>query len=58
MNMGFTLNECIYVDDTPKGLEAGVRAGVKTVHLVGLNDKIHSEKVVRIKGLRDLEALI
>lgn len=58
MNMGFKLNECIYVDDTPKGLEAGIRAGVKTVHLVGLNDKIHSEKVVRITGLRDLEALV
>ncbi|MGC9402170.1 HAD-IA family hydrolase [Vibrio genomosp. F10] len=30
MNMGYSLSECIYVDDTPKGIEAGVSAGVKT----------------------------
>lgn len=58
MNMGFCLNECIYVDDTPKGLEAGIRAGVKTIHLVGLNDKVHSDKVLRIRTLKDLETLV
>ena len=58
MNMGFRLNECIYVDDTPKGLEAGIRAGVKTIHLVGLNDKVHSDKVLRIRTLKDLETLV
>ncbi|MEZ9176243.1 HAD-IA family hydrolase [Vibrio kanaloae] len=33
MSMGFLLNECIYVDDTLKGVEAGVRAGVQSFRL-------------------------
>ncbi|WED24461.1 HAD-IA family hydrolase [Vibrio sp. JC009] len=32
MNMGYSADECIYIDDTVKGLEAGVQAGVKTYH--------------------------
>lgn len=58
MNMGFRLQECVYVDDTPKGLEAGVRAGVKTVHLSGLNNKSHSLDLVKIQSLRELETVI
>lgn len=33
MNMGFASNECLYIDDTLKGLEAGVRAGVESYFL-------------------------
>lgn len=33
MSMGFLPNECIYVDDTLKGVEAGVRAGVQSFRL-------------------------
>jgi len=33
MNMGFLPNECIYVDDTLKGIEAGVRAGIQSFRL-------------------------
>jgi HAD superfamily hydrolase (TIGR01509 family) len=33
MNMGFLPNECIYVDDTIKGIEAGVRAGIQSFRL-------------------------
>lgn len=58
MNMGFRLDECLYVDDTPKGLEAGVRAGVRTVHLLGLNEKPHQFDIDKIRTLRDLEACL
>ncbi len=58
MNMGFRIEECIYVDDTPKGLEAGVRAGVKTIHLLGLNEKAHSLNVRKIRSLHELESCI
>ncbi|MEZ8100866.1 HAD-IA family hydrolase [Vibrio bivalvicida] len=58
MNMGFKLEECIYVDDTPKGLEAGVRAGVQTVHLTGLNDKHHTLELKKISHLRELEEML
>lgn len=33
MNMGFLPSECLYVDDTKKGVQAGVDAGVKTIQL-------------------------
>lgn len=37
MNMGFALDECIYVDDTAKGVEAGVQAGVDTFQVNPVN---------------------
>tara|TARA_Y100001956_G_scaffold80935_1_gene97149 strand:- start:1443 stop:2090 length:648 start_codon:yes stop_codon:yes gene_type:complete len=55
MNMGFKLEECLYIDDTPKGLEAGVRAGVKTVHLIGLNERAHSLTLEKIRHLKEIE---
>lgn len=58
MNMGFKLQECVYIDDTPKGLEAGVRAGVKTVHLVGLNNKSHKLDLLKIQNLRELQTVL
>ena len=58
MNMGFKLEDCIYVDDTPKGLEAGVRAGVQTVHLTGLNNKHHTLGLKKISHLRELEEML
>ncbi|WP_100753912.1 HAD-IA family hydrolase [Vibrio salilacus] len=58
MTMGFRLEECIYIDDTPKGLEAGIRAGVKTVQLVGLNDKGHDQTMQTIDNLRQLEQVL
>jgi HAD superfamily hydrolase (TIGR01509 family) len=58
MNMGFRLQDCIYVDDTPKGLEAGVRAGMKTVHLIGVNNRDHDLKLETITHLRELESCL
>ncbi|WP_070966240.1 HAD-IA family hydrolase [Vibrio sonorensis] len=58
MNMGFTLDECLYVDDTPKGLEAGINAGVKTVQLVGPVSRNHKLEVTKIHHLRELETML
>ncbi|WCE32585.1 HAD-IA family hydrolase [Vibrio sp. SCSIO 43137] len=32
MNMGFSTAECLYVDDSDKGIEAGLNAGIATIH--------------------------
>lgn len=32
MHMGYSAEECIYIDDTLAGVEAGVRAGITTYH--------------------------
>ncbi|MDN3611694.1 HAD family hydrolase [Vibrio ostreicida] len=58
MHMGFSPQQCLYVDDTPKGLEAGLRAGIKTVQLIGLNRTLYSNKVHKISNLRELTALV
>lgn len=41
MNMGFPLEECVYVDDTAKGVKAGVNAGVMTFQLQPLSPLNH-----------------
>lgn len=32
MHMGMALTECVFVDDTPKGVQAGINAGIRTFH--------------------------
>ncbi|USD66973.1 HAD-IA family hydrolase [Vibrio sp. SCSIO 43136] len=32
MNMGFSPSECVYVDDTLKGVKAGIEAGMRTYY--------------------------
>lgn len=56
MNMGFTLDECIYVDDTPKGVEAGLNAGVLTFQLSPLNpqNRSNSTQVIELTNLLQL----
>lgn len=58
MNMGFTREQCLYVDDTPKGLEAGVRAGVRSIYLTGLNDRVNTHQLKKIHRLRELEEML
>ena len=58
MNMGFTREQCLYIDDTPKGLEAGVRAGVRSIHLAGLNDREHVFDLKKISHLTELEQIL
>ncbi|MGL4827777.1 MAG: HAD family hydrolase [Vibrio sp.] len=54
MNMGFALDECIYVDDTPKGVEAGLSAGVMTFQLSPLNPQNRTDS----KHVRTLSNLL
>ncbi len=58
MSMGFSLEQCLYIDDTAKGLEAGMRAGVKTIQLLGSNPQRYSPEVMTIGNLKELPALL
>jgi len=56
MNMGFPLEECVYVDDTIKGIKAGLNAGVTTFQMTPIawkNRISHPDVTV----LDDLEQL-
>lgn len=57
MNMGFLPSECLYIDDTPKGVEAGLNAGIKTVQLFNGEEvnRVDDERVIRIHHLDELK---
>ncbi|MCJ2377061.1 HAD-IA family hydrolase [Vibrio sp. ZSDZ34] len=54
MILGFVPDECIYVDDTKKGVEMGLNVGIRTVHFT-LNKEIpESELCVVCSSLDDV----
>ncbi len=57
MNMGFLPSECLYIDDTPKGVEAGLNAGIKTVQLFNGEavNRMDDERVIQIRHLDELK---
>ncbi len=57
MNMGYLPSECLYIDDTPKGVEAGLNAGIKTVHLFNGEEinRVADERVIQIRALDELK---
>ncbi|MBW3696217.1 HAD family hydrolase [Vibrio sp. T187] len=57
MNMGFLPQDCIYIDDTPKGVEAGVRAGIQTFRLCleGRKTEDVDASVLNISRLEELQ---
>jgi len=58
MSMGYRPEECIYIDDTAKGLEAGVRAGIRTIQLEGINKQTFTGIVGKISKLDQIEELV
>lgn len=56
MNMGYSAQECIYIDDTASGVEAGVKAGIDTYHFLEHERGIHSDfaQVTEISDIRHL----
>ncbi|EGQ8090602.1 HAD-IA family hydrolase [Vibrio vulnificus] len=59
-HMGFAADECIYVDDTPKGVEAGINAGMRTFQLFNGYDinQITDARVTQIGHLEELIEII
>ncbi len=57
MRMGFLPNECVYIDDTPKGVEAGLNAGVRTYQLYNGTpaNRINDSRVRIINRLSQLQ---
>lgn len=56
MNMGFRLEECVYVDDTLQGVQAGLNAGVTTYQLTPLswNNRVCYPQVTVLEDLKQL----
>lgn len=57
MNMGFRTSNCIYIDDTEKGVEAGIRSGIPTFKLSnkGIETSESDSVVCNIHSLLELK---
>ncbi|GEM76136.1 HAD-IA family hydrolase [Vibrio sagamiensis] len=60
MNMGFLPDECLYIDDTPKGIEAGLNAGITTIQLYNgaAANLVDDNRVIRVQHLDEVRELI
>jgi HAD superfamily hydrolase (TIGR01509 family) len=60
MHMGFSAQQCLYVDDTPKGVEAGMLAGAKTIHFRSnpMTPKSGFMQVTELQSMAQLKLLL
>ncbi len=60
MSMGYPPHECVYVDDSDKGIKAGLKAGIETIHLRSdlKSSRMVSENVLRIEAISQLDHII
>ncbi|HAS42239.1 MAG TPA: haloacid dehalogenase [Microscillaceae bacterium] len=56
--MGFRPNECLVIEDSLKGIEAGLAAGMKTILFDPMNLYPHINKVPRIDKMNQLKHII
>jgi len=57
-DMGFSAEDCIVIDDGPVGVEAGYRAGMKTLFYNRFNEACEFEPVVSFCTMKELPLLI
>ena len=57
-DMGFSVGDCIVIDDGPVGIEAGFKAGMKTLFYNRFNELCEFESVVSFCSMKALPQLI
>lgn len=57
-DMGFPAEDCIVIDDSPVGVEAGYKAGMKTLFYNRFNEVCEFDSVVSFCTMKDLPQLI
>lgn len=57
-SMGYSTENCIVIDDGPVGVEAGYRAGMKTLFYNRFNEECEFESVVSFYSMKELPGLI
>ncbi|MBD1573528.1 6-phosphogluconate phosphatase [Vibrio sp. S17_S38] len=58
MQMGFRAEECLFVDDTENGVQAGINAGIQTIHFTKLIEQTIDHPLVRrIEHLSELQSI-
>jgi len=57
-DMGFSAEDCVVIDDGPVGVEAGYKAGMKTLFYNRFNEVCEFESVVSFCTMKELPQLI
>jgi len=57
-SMGFKPEHCIVIDDGPVGVEAGYRAGMKTLFFNRFNEPVEFPSVISFNSMKELPKLI
>lgn len=59
MNMAVLTQECLFVDDTLLGVQAGINAGMRTVYFnPGNRENIEHPLVISVSSMKELQALM
>lgn len=60
MIMGYSPNECLYIDDSEKGVIAGIKAGIKTVHFKSnlYNSSVDFNDTLQVRDIAELDLLL
>ena len=56
--MGYCPNECLVIEDSMKGIESGMAAGMKTILFDPMNQYHHINQVQRIDNMHQLQEII
>lgn len=57
-NMGFLQKNCVVIDDAPTGVEAGYKAGMKTLFFNRFNESCRYPSVISFQSMRELPELL
>ncbi len=60
MNMGYSPHECVYIDDSDRGIKAGIQAGIETIHLRTdlKSSAMVNENVLQIETIAQLDNIV
>lgn len=59
MSMGYSPGECVYIDDTEKGVIAGLNAGIQTIHFKSSTySPLIESDAIEIESIAELEDII
>lgn len=57
-DMGYSIEQCIAIEDSPIGLQAAVESGIQSVFLNRFGDTCDNENVIQIRSMSELPAIL
>lgn len=57
-DMGYSVDQCIAIEDSPIGLQAAVDSGIQSVFLNRFDDVCENDTVIQIRSMSELPAIL